>query len=162
MTASLVALDGRKRNFLEAAILSASPVCGLRPMRAARLATTKVPSVVRTGSFFDVLVTVSKNASTTLFTSFRARPLFFWTAASKSRWFMVGPLLIGVLIGVRANRPQRFQANQSGGRQQSIERGKSRKFHACGDSVRTLFPCDSLILERQIFTGALRSDSQIV
>src|SRR5581483_4579753 len=91
ITASLVALDGRKRNFLEAAILIASPVCGLRPIRAARLATTNVPSVVRTGSFLDVLVTVSKKASTTDFTSFRATPLFFWTAARRSRWFIVDP-----------------------------------------------------------------------
>src|SRR5690242_1600135 len=90
-TASLVDFDGRKRNFLAAAILMASPVCGLRPMRAARLATTKVPSVVRTGSLRDVLVTVSKNASTTDFTSFRATPLFFWTAARRSRWFIVDP-----------------------------------------------------------------------
>src|SRR5258705_2946791 len=37
--------DGLKRKLLEALILIASPVRGLRPMRAARLDVTKVPKV---------------------------------------------------------------------------------------------------------------------
>src|SRR5271168_3426810 len=42
-TASLSALDGRSRTTVFALILIASPVCGLRPMRALRCALTARP-----------------------------------------------------------------------------------------------------------------------
>ncbi len=44
LTASLKALPAEKRTFLLAPIFSASPVLGLRPMRAARVLTLNVPS----------------------------------------------------------------------------------------------------------------------
>src|SRR5207245_156772 len=42
-TASLSSLAGRKATFLLALIWIGSPVAGLRPMRAARLRTTRMP-----------------------------------------------------------------------------------------------------------------------
>ncbi|CAI8889136.1 hypothetical protein EMIT0P12_30602 [Pseudomonas sp. IT-P12] len=48
MTASFSALPALKPGFLAAAISSVLPVCGLRPMRAGRSVTEKVPKPTRT------------------------------------------------------------------------------------------------------------------
>src|ERR687894_820891 len=45
-TASLSSLAGLKAIFFEALILIGSPVCGLRPVRAARLRTCRMPRPV--------------------------------------------------------------------------------------------------------------------
>src|SRR3546814_11019512 len=63
---SLSCLEALKRTDLEAAILIGSPVCGLRPLRAARLLTLKVPkpTIVKPPSFFIALPIASNTAST--------------------------------------------------------------------------------------------------
>lgn len=45
-TASLSALPGLKAGTLEAAISISLPVCGLRPLRAARSRTSKLPKPI--------------------------------------------------------------------------------------------------------------------
>src|SRR5690554_8140863 len=47
LTASFRALPALKPGTLEAAILISAPVCGLRPVRAARSFTEKVPKPIR-------------------------------------------------------------------------------------------------------------------
>jgi len=46
LTASLNALPAVNLTVLAAGILSSAPVCGLRPMRAARLPDLKVPNPI--------------------------------------------------------------------------------------------------------------------
>ena len=46
LTASLSALPALKAGTLEAAILISLPVCGLRPLRAARSRTSKLPKPI--------------------------------------------------------------------------------------------------------------------
>src|SRR5438034_4084776 len=61
MTASLRSLDARKAIFLLALILMASPVAGLRPMRAGRLRTCRIPrpGMRMRAPFFRCLPTLS-------------------------------------------------------------------------------------------------------
>src|ERR1043166_9385047 len=58
-TDSLSSLAARKATFLEALIWMGAPVAGLRPMRAARLRTTRMPSppMRMRSPFFRCLVT---------------------------------------------------------------------------------------------------------
>src|SRR5215204_6274859 len=59
--ASLRSLAGLKAIFFDALILIGSPVCGLRPMRAARLRTCRMPRPLRRilSPFFRLLVIIS-------------------------------------------------------------------------------------------------------
>src|ERR1700759_4541523 len=75
---------------LDALILTVSPVCGLRPVRALRLATENLPKPVRAISspFLRVFSTVEMNASTDLRASALVRPLSLAMASTSSVLFM--------------------------------------------------------------------------
>src|ERR1700733_12576725 len=77
-TASLSALDGRRRTTVFALILIGSPVCGLRPMRALRCALTARPR-------FGI-------------TNFPAPPLHSFTASLNSSSKNVATVFFGVLV----------------------------------------------------------------
>ena len=65
MIASFNALPDTKAGTLDAAILISAPVCGLRPVRAARLFTLNVPKPINctASPFFKLPVIASKVAS---------------------------------------------------------------------------------------------------
>src|SRR5699024_6641024 len=77
LTASLRALPALNAGTLLAGISISSPVCGLRPLRAARSRTSKVPNpIICTFSLSpSVSMTVSNTASTALPASFFERSL---------------------------------------------------------------------------------------
>src|SRR5690606_16342402 len=89
-TASLSALPALKPGFIEAAILISSPVRGLRPVRAARLRTSKVPKPTRVtlSPFFRALVMVAMTASTARPASARDRSAAPATASMNSALFI--------------------------------------------------------------------------
>src|SRR2546427_12986425 len=66
--AAASSLPGRKRATLRALISICSPVCGLRPTRALRLDTVKVPKPTRAtrSPFFSALVTPATTESRAL------------------------------------------------------------------------------------------------
>lgn len=66
LTASFKALPGLNRGTLAALILIVLPVCGLRPVRAARLVILNVPNPIRdTGCFFLRLAVMACSAPLT-------------------------------------------------------------------------------------------------
>src|SRR5271168_3379861 len=89
-TASLNALTGVMRAFLEALIRMASPVAGLRPMRAARFTLTNLAKPgMETGSPFETTaVTTSVNPSMTETTVFNSTSAWTATAFASSLLFM--------------------------------------------------------------------------
>src|ERR1700728_760828 len=89
-TASLNALTGVMRAFLEALIRMASPVAGLRPMRAARFTLTNLANPgIDTGSPFDTTaVTTSVKPSRTAVTVFSSTSACTATAFASSLLFM--------------------------------------------------------------------------
>src|SRR5258708_15498938 len=82
---SLSCFEALKRTVFPAAILIASPVCGLRPMRAARLETLNVPkpAIDISPSFFSPLVMVSKMASTASFAAFTVHSVCSRTTSTR-------------------------------------------------------------------------------
>src|SRR5690606_19619335 len=98
--ASLRSFATRKATFFEALILMASPVAGLRPMRAARLRTCRMPRPVRRTlfpffRFFTVSSTKSLKSSVAAFLD---RPCF---SASSAISFDIG-IVGGVAVFVAA------------------------------------------------------------
>ena len=89
-TASLNALTGVMRAFLEALIRIASPVAGLRPMRAARFTLTNLAKPgMETGSPLETTaVTTSVNPSMTVITVFSSTSAWTATAFANSLLFM--------------------------------------------------------------------------
>src|SRR5690606_33470168 len=87
---SLRALPALNAGFLEALILIVSPVFGLRPWRAARLRTWKVPkpTSVTVSPFLRVLVMTLTIASTALAASVLDSSAASATAATKSPLFI--------------------------------------------------------------------------
>src|SRR6516162_6955716 len=95
LTASLTALPARNRTALLAEILIASPLCGFRPLRAGRAATSKVPRPeTRTAS---PATRESRMAFTTAFTACPAAAWFSSVARAtfsiSSDWFISDPQL---------------------------------------------------------------------
>ena len=72
LTASLSALPGLKAGTLLAGISISSPVCGLRPLRAARSRTSKLPNPINCtfSPSFKAFKIESKTASTAFVASF--------------------------------------------------------------------------------------------
>src|SRR5580704_1692039 len=89
-TASLKAFTGVIRAFFDALIRIASPVAGLRPMRAGRSTLTNLAKpVMATGSPFDTTaVTTSVKPSRTETTVFKSTSDWTATALASSRLFM--------------------------------------------------------------------------
>ena len=89
-TASLSALPGLKPGTFAALISMAAPVCGLRPARAARLRTTKVPNPTRLtcSSFFSDAQMLSKTASTARVAEALVMSAASATASTSSALFM--------------------------------------------------------------------------
>src|SRR5436190_20675717 len=92
LTESFSPLPALNLGWLDALIVIGSPVRGLRPVEALRLATENVPNPTRrTSSPLDkVPVIVSKTPSTALVASLRERPLASATAPISSFLFIVG------------------------------------------------------------------------
>lgn len=84
-------LPALKRATFLALILITSPVCGLRPLRAARLETEKVPkpTSVTLSPFFKVLVTASTKASMAVFACVFVMPDSSAICAINSALFIV-------------------------------------------------------------------------
>ena len=89
-TASLKAFTGVMRAFLEALMRIASPVAGLRPMRAARFTLTNLAKPgMETGSPLETTaVTTSVNPSMTVITVFSSTSAWTATAFASSLLFM--------------------------------------------------------------------------
>ena len=105
LRASLTAFPARNRTALLAAILIASPLCGLRPWRADRAATSKVPRPeTRTAS---PAMSESIMAFTTAFTGCPAAAWFSSVARAtfsiSSDWFIT-PALILLLLDLDSRR----------------------------------------------------------
>src|SRR5579871_3945982 len=96
-TASLKALAGRKRTTVFALILIASPVCGLRPMRALRCAFTARPRFGITNLPAPPLHSLTaslKSSSKNEFT------VFLGVSNFSARWPTILDLLIGFAISI--------------------------------------------------------------
>ena len=78
MTASFNALPARNFGCLQAAILIVAPVCGLRPVVAARFLTSNVPKPTKVTllPFFKDFVTQATKESTALAASVFEKPPF--------------------------------------------------------------------------------------
>src|SRR5207237_3400712 len=115
MTASLKALRGVMRAFLEALMWMASPVAGWRPMRAARstLANLANPLIATCSPRATVDVTTSVNPLRTLSTSFASASTCDATALMSSRRFNVPPF--GGLSGLALHLKGQVLARQDTG-----------------------------------------------
>src|SRR3546814_9676396 len=82
--------EALNRTDLDAAILIGSPVCGLRPLRAARLLTLKVPkpTIVKPPSFFIALPIASNTASTASPAAALVQPAVSRTISIRSALFI--------------------------------------------------------------------------
>jgi hypothetical protein len=92
MTASLKPLSGVMRAFFDALILMASPVAGLRPIRAARSTFANLAKpVIATGSpFATTAVVTSVKPFSTASTVFTSVSVCAAMALTRSRRFMRG------------------------------------------------------------------------
>src|SRR5690606_37508212 len=102
--ASLRSFATRKATFFEALILMASPVAGLRPMRAARLRTCRMPRPVRRTlfpffRFFTVSSTKSLKSSVA---AFLERPCFSASSAISFDMGIVGGVAVFVAVAALA------------------------------------------------------------
>ena len=95
-TATFSAAPALNAGTLAALILIASPVLGLRPARAARLRTSKVPKPTRAtlSPFFSVLVTISISAAMLRSASALELPVLSAKASMSSFLFMFFPLVV--------------------------------------------------------------------
>src|SRR5690606_17237328 len=89
-TAALSVAPAEKRGVLEAAILIASPVAGLRPLRAARFATEKVPKPVMptVSPFFKRSVTISMRVLSALLAAVADMSVRLDNSATSSPFFI--------------------------------------------------------------------------
>src|ERR1700733_1328962 len=94
-TASLSALDGRKRTTVLALILIASPVCGLRPMRALRCALTARPRLGITNLPAPPLHSLTASLKSS---SKKAATVFLGTSTFSARCPTIFDLLNGFAI----------------------------------------------------------------
>src|SRR5262249_34437348 len=93
LTASFKLLPALNFGCLEAGMLIFSPVRGLRPSEAARLATVKVPNPTSLTSdpFLSDAVIASKTSSTAFVASIFDRPVFVETTPTSSFLFTLSP-----------------------------------------------------------------------
>src|SRR6185369_950175 len=94
-TASLRALPGRNLGTLAAAILISLPVCGLRPVRALRVETSKLPkpTSVTLSPFLSASVTAEMNPPTAFSAEALVRAADLATASMSSALVMLALLL---------------------------------------------------------------------
>src|SRR3954471_725522 len=98
--ASLRSLATRKATFFDALILIASPVAGLRPMRAGRLRTWKMPRpVTRTLlPFLRCFTTRAMNSSRAPVASFLVMPVFSANSAATLDSGTVGTVVLVAIV----------------------------------------------------------------
>src|ERR1700733_1465301 len=99
---SLSSLEARNATFLEALILIASPVAGLRPMRGPRLRTTRMPSPFKRmrAPFLRCLVIKAITSSSIALALFCDSSCF--SASWLASWRGGGVLAVGLLAGTVA------------------------------------------------------------
>src|SRR5690606_33830295 len=98
---------GENRSAVDAAIFPGSPVCGLRPVRAARFEVLQEPNPGQAtfSPFLALLTTASKNAPIVRSASALVTPAAFATPSISSALVAICPLSFPVLVaGVGARR----------------------------------------------------------